>query len=381
MKININTIILNSMKIQLNAIYILFIVFITSGAVSAKDISVVFRYDDFTLTDDSVNTGIVKLFQKHSIPLVLGVIPFDVSENDIFQDDYSLLPLLKYAVQNQSIEIALHGYNHTRVSTNGEFGNVPIKEQFRRIDLGKSFLDSVFQQEIITFIPPWNAYDENTLKVMEVLEMKIISSSLTINQPYSNERISYLPHTIDNPALLIPILEQNKNRSGVIVLMFHPYDIGKHFSLQDLDSLLSKVSRYDLNFTTFKGLIIEKESADGKRFGANLEVNLMSKLLNTHGVLYSTCRNFIVKILNLLIYLLIVAFLFSLPLILFSKFLRIERKKVISLGSILLIICGIAVWFHWLGPLKLMIISSLLALFGGSILSVIINHKHTRHMA
>jgi len=359
-------------------IYLLLIVCLASGSLAAKDISVVFRYDDFTLTKDTLNEKIVQLFQKHNIPLVLGVIPYDSSENIIFQKNYALQPVLRYGVQNQKIEIALHGFNHAKVSSNGEFGNVPPEEQFRRINLGKHFLDTVFQQETLTFIPPWNAFDENTLKVMAKSGMKIISSSLTIDQPFSNKEISYFPHTIDKPALLIPTLEQNKNRTGVILLMFHPYDIGKNFTLQDLDNLLSEVSKYNVNFTTFKGLIFENEIADGKRFRANLEINMMSKLMNMHGVLYSTDRAVFVRILNLFVYLLMVALIYFLPLVFIAKFIRIDWKKIVFFGILLLLICGVAVWFHWSGPVKLMVIFSILALFGSTALSAILNYKQMK---
>lgn len=362
-------------------LYILLIVCLISSNLAAKDISIVFRYDDFTLSTDTMNEKIVHLFQKHNIPLVLGVIPFDASEKVIFQEDYAFLPVLKQGVQNQTIEIALHGYNHAKVSSNGEFGNVSQEEQNRRLRLGKHYLDSVFQQQTVTLIPPWNAYDGNTLSVMDKSGLKIISSSLTINQPYSNEEINYFPHTIGNPALLIPTLEQNKKRSGVIVLMFHPYDLNSHFTLQDLDNLLSKVSKHNINFTTFKGLITEKEIATGKRFRANMEINLMSKLLNMHGILYSTGRAFFVRILNLFIYLFIIALIYLLPLVFLSKFFRIDWKKLIFFGIILLLICGVAVWFHWSGPIKLMMIFSILALFGSSALSVILNYKQTKHEA
>jgi len=369
------------MKEISKAIYILLLLCLISVRIEAKDISVVFRYDDFMFTNDTLNEKLVHLFQKHNIPLVLGVIPFNSFGNVIFQENYALLPILREGIQNKTIEVALHGYNHAKVSSNGEFGNVTPDEQFRRINLGKQFLDTVFQYETVTFIPPWNAYDENTLKVMAKSGMKIISSSLTINQPYSTEEISYFPHTIDKPTLLIPTLEQIKNSSGVIVLMFHYYDIGKNFTLQDLDNLLTKVSKYDVNFTTFKGLISKKEIGNRKRFRANLEVNLLSKLLNMHGVLYSTSREVLVRILNLFIYLLIVALIYFLPLVFLSRFFRIDRKKIIYFGITLLLICSVAVWFHWSGPIKLMIIFSILALFGSSALSVILNYKQKKHEA
>ena len=369
------------MKKIYKAIYILLIGCLTSVSLAAKDISVVFRYDDFTLTHDTQNEKIVQLFQKYNIPLVLGVIPFDASGNVILQENFAFLPLLKQGVQNQTIEIALHGFNHAKMSSIGEFGNVPMEEQSRRINLGKQFLDNVFQYETVTFIPPWNAYDENTLKVMGKSGMKIISSSLTVNQPYSNEEISYFPHTIDKPALLIPTLDKNKNRSGVIILMFHHYDIGKTFTLLDLDNLLSKVSKYDVNFTTFKGLMSENEIATDKRFRANLEVNLMSKLMNMHGVLYSTCRNFLVRILNLFLYLLIVVLIYLLPLFFLAKIFRVNLKNIIIYGLILLMICGIAVWFHWSGPFKLMIIGGFVSLFSSFATIMLLYLKMKKHEA
>jgi peptidoglycan/xylan/chitin deacetylase (PgdA/CDA1 family) len=352
-------------------IFSLFLLFILIGSnIFANKISIVFRYDDFTFRKDSLDEGVVRVFQKHHIPLVLGVIPCDSKERMILDPNYSFLPILKKAVSNQSIEIAQHGLNHCKVST-GEFGNVAIEEQYRRIIKGKAILDSIFKTKIITFIPPYNAYDNNTLAVMGKIGFKGISSALCIGQDWSNPQISYFPETIEDFETLNAVLEHNKSRNGVVVVMFHHYTFKKNFTLSQLDSLLTTITKLGyLKCVTFEQLYKEKEISDKNRMMTNAESNLLSKYLHLNGVIQTTGFAVFIRTLNVLLSLCLSAFLFFLVGFLVFNKRVISTNKKYSVVTALLIIVGLSVWFHLLAPLKLLIVLAIISI-GASLVSKI----------
>jgi peptidoglycan/xylan/chitin deacetylase (PgdA/CDA1 family) len=329
------------------------IVLLLGNTLHADEQKVVFRYDDFTLRNDSINDKIISIFIDHDIPLVLGVIPCGHDENLIIDPDYSQFVKLKNAVNIGLFEIALHGLTHEQLD-NGEFGNVPYKEQYRRLAKGKFLLDSVFRTNVQTFIPPWNVYDDNTLKALDALSFRSISSSMTIDQPVSNKHINYYPHTLDSPKLLLKAMEDNKNRNGIIVLMFHPYDFNKEFTADSLENILIRISNNrEVEFTTFAGLLTKNNLSDAKRINANLETNLLTKLLKTRTMIQKTSYTLFLRITNLFLYMVISIFTFS-----FSRFLLgMKSVKMNVIFSVLLILMGITVWIHLTGPLKLLLVA------------------------
>ncbi|MGV8093828.1 MAG: DUF2334 domain-containing protein [Mangrovibacterium sp.] len=329
----------------------------------AENIQLIFRYDDFVFKTDSLHEQVVLLFKKHNIPLVLGVIPADYTENMILEPNYPFLPLLGEGVQNGSIEIAQHGLNHKELA-NGEFGNVDFDEQVRRLKKGKVYLESVFKKKTVTFIPPWNAYDENTLTAMESLGFRVISSSLSFNQPSGNSSIIYLPHTIGHPGQLESILKNNKNRTGIVVLMFHRYDLEKDYNLERLNSLLSRIKKMDyVQCQTFAELANSK-IVDGKRFKANLEVNFLTKLLDLKNVIYPANYVLAIRITNLLLHLVISYMLYFVSLLIAKiDLINISKPTGLLFGVILFFCIGLGVWFHLFGPKKLILVSVLLSIW------------------
>lgn len=337
----------------------------------SENLKLVFRYDDFVLKNDSLNKQLIDVFVKNKIPIVLGIVPYGSDRKVINELNLSFFDELKQGVNNGLIEIALHGFNHSRVSKNGEFDHVQIEEQFYRMKLGKAYLDSLFQYHTISFIPPWNAYDENTLIVMEKIGMKIISSSMTVNQALTNDYIVYYPHTIDDPKGLVQVIKRNVKRDGVIVLMFHSYDFSEKFSVDDLESLLIDLDRnYDIQFTTFRDLLNQSEKSDSNRFKSNLEVNLLSKLLNMSGVLYEKEFVLLIRVLNLAIYILLVIFSFYVPIMFSPKSFYENSTKFFITVILILVFTGFSVWFRILGPLKLLLILIMISFVSSTIMSL-----------
>jgi len=335
---------------------------------NAQNIKLVFRYDDFTLKSDSLDEAVVRIFQQHHIPLVLGIIPCDSNEKMILEKGYPFLSFLKKGVQEQSVEIAQHGLNHLKISY-GEFGNLNKDEQTRRLQKGKTVLDSIFNIKVLTFIPPWNAYDNNTLEVIEKNGMKGISSAICIGQPWSNSHISYFPETIEDFGLLMPTLVNNRNRNGVIVVMFHHYTFNRGYTLLYLDSMLTSINKLKyVHCVSFKQLYAANEISDKERMNYNMESNLLYKQLHMQGMIQSTSFAFWVRVLNIIVYMIWSLLMYLLSLWLLKRFKSFNlNNKEILIGILLLFFAGLSVYLHFLAPIKLLfafiIFSFVLALF------------------
>ena len=352
-------------------IYIHFILF--SISLQAQNIKLVFRYDDFMLKSNSLDEKVLIIFQKHRIPLVLGVIPCDSKENMILEKKYKLLPVLKQDVSDQSIEIAQHGLTHQKLIV-GEFETLEKNEQYRRMFKGKFLLDSIFHTKVVTFIPPWNSYDSNTLDVMSQTGIKVLSSALCVGQSWSNVHVNYFPETIEDFSTLLTVLEHNKSRKGVVVVMFHNYTFGKRYSLVQLDSLLATINTLSyLKCVTFAQLYNNGEVSGTKRLESNMEINLLSKLFHLNGVIQTTSFATLIRFLNLFLYLFLSAFIYLLSIALIYRKKHISNEKKYFIGSVLLSIVGVSVWFHLFGPLKLIFIVAMIS--GGFLLALKIQFK------
>lgn len=339
---------------KIKSIYILLFCIISFHCFAGK-INIVFRYDDFILKNDIVNEEVVRTFEKNHIPLVLGVIPCDSNENFLFGQKYSFLPILKSGVKNNSIEIALHGLTHQQI-INGEFTGLNIIEQNRRIQKGKSFLDSVFGINTKTFIPPYNSYDDNTLQALVNNKFTIISSALCIGQSNANAKLQYAPETIEDFKELMPVLIRNKNRNGVVVVMFHDYTFRNNYSIQQLKTVLESVNK--LNFvtcTTFSKLGEGSEQLDKKRIKANMESNFLSKKLHLSGVIQTTVFATKIRIVNLIGYLLLSFLFFVVTQLIFSKKKKTNMYVHLFFVLIAVIPIGLFVWFHIFSPMILVV--------------------------
>ena len=318
----------------------------------ANNLQVVFRYDDFFLRNDTLDDAVVQIFQKNKIPLVLGIISYNLEEKLIFQNNYTLLLVLKNGVKNKSIEIAQHGFNHQEI-IEGEFKYFSKSEQHRRIFKAKVKLDSIFETNIVTFIPPWNTYDENTLTVMQEMGLKNLSSALCEKQAWSNPNINYYPMTIENFGTLFSVLEHNKTRNGVAVVMFHHYSFNKNFTLKQLDNTLKKIQK--LNYVkclTFIDLNEKNELFDESRMNANLEINLLSRILHLGGVIQTNKFAYLVRLINLFLYLTVATILYFVALHKYLKYKSVSNQIKFTSGLAFLILIQLSVWYHLYHPLK-----------------------------
>ena len=328
---------------------LLVFLFLCCFNLSAQNLSIVFRYDDFRLVNDSTNEKLVLLLQKYNIPVTLGVIPCDANEHLVIDKNYLFLDKLKNAVHNGSVEIALHGLNHNRMTPYGEFTGLSLEEQTRRITKGKNLLDSVLNCDLITFIPPWNAHDKNTVKALKTNKIFIVSSS--IYDVWSEE--VYYPMSTDDYSQLELLVKNNQSFGGVIVVMLHPTDFKLNESFQNFEKILINLKKdKTISFYTFKGLENAGIFINGIQSEDQARQNLLSKMLKQKGVFLSSREIFIIKILNTMIYLIILFLIYFITqwLVLHKKSHNWIQYSILFLTALLIVF---STWFYWWGPLKL----------------------------
>ena len=211
-------------------------------AVQAHAIHVVFRLDDPRPMCDSVSMRVVQLFNAKQVPLTIAIVPCDSCEN-IITPPISTNSQYVAAIQQDNIELALHGLTHQNINGAGEFGGLDSTEAVRRIAKGKQALQAIFDKEISTFIPPFNAWNEHTLTAMRMHGMNVISADMFT--PIYADDMYYFPETLGH------LMAQKgmwraaeeaimgcEEKEAVCVVMFHAYDLPDEQTWQQLESLL-----------------------------------------------------------------------------------------------------------------------------------------------
>jgi Predicted deacetylase len=335
---------------KINKLILLFVVICGCFSAKAQNIQLVFRYDDFRLVNDSTNEKVIRLLQKYDIPVTLGVIPCDANEQFKMDKDYRFLNELKGLVNNGSVEIALHGLTHRRMTPYGEFKGLCIEEQTRRIKKGKSFLDSIFSNCLTTYIPPWNSHDENTVKALKSNNIYIVSSSV---YDVWAETV-YYPMTTDNFEGLGALIKGNQSLGGIIVVMLHPTNFKTAKSFSNLEQVLIQIKNdKNIRYYTFRGLEDAGIYVNNIQTEDQTRHNLLSKMLRMKGVFISSRAIIIIRILNIVLYLLV---LFIVYYLLQLIVLRDHRHHNIIQYFVLFwigVFIAISTWYYWWGPMKL----------------------------
>lgn len=323
----------------------------------ASNLDVVFRFDDYRLVKDSLQNELVETFARNCVPITLAVVPYDYNGNVVCSDTVGISRLNVLASEGL-VEIAMHGNSHAKRTANGEFEGLAADVQRQLLTSSYQVLDSLFDISPISFIPPWNNYDSTTLDILEALGVKTISSCMTIGQSLDNKNVAYYPCTVgtdDAFPSFRSALEVNHHRKGLLVFMFHSYDFNERFSMEDLDELLKEVKTMgDVRCVTFRTLWEDGIESDSKRFKANLEVNLLTKLLGVNTIMQPTITAVARRIVNLLAYLIVAVLTLFLSLVIVRK--RTARKVTCRLHSVAYLCMAFVlfgcVWLHWWSPLK-----------------------------
>lgn len=323
----------------INTLTTTFLFFSTTQALA---LNVVFRYDDPTLRPDSITQEMLIFFKEKNIPITIALVPCDANEEFIAPTDSNWLHLL----QGDNVEIALHGLTHQVINNAGEFGNLTLDENFRRINKGKQYVEKYFKS-VETFIPPFNAYNSETLKVLDSLNFKTISAELFLSHSLSSTKINYFPETLGLLMDKMGMFEaatfaitNNENLNSTCVVMFHRYDI----DTSEKFNKMKQVVEYCANSKQIKTFHFRdlNQNSSSYRYKLNCEYNFLYKQLNLWGCLHETSFLLLIKFLNILIHLLIAI----IPIF----FLKSRFKYIFLLLEILAI--GTIVYFNVLSPMK-----------------------------
>jgi peptidoglycan/xylan/chitin deacetylase (PgdA/CDA1 family) len=247
-------------------------------------ITVVFRYDDYSNKSPTECERILfAAFNTNKIPLTVGVIPYSASWNGGITPPSEEVPLntlkariLKDAMQEGNVEVAQHGCNHQSnplLSQPSELYSLSLKEQLSRIGKGKLILEEILGSEITVFIPPWNSYDNNTVKALEGLGFRSLSASRECMQTNSSA-LAFLPATTNIASLhdAIQATRQSNDPAPIVVVLFHPYDFienNKNHAQMDLrhfaELLQWVASQQDIKVCTFDEAIHNDHSLTSAR--------------------------------------------------------------------------------------------------------------------
>lgn len=235
-----------------------------------KQTFVVFRMDDYSaISDTGLELSILELFQEKKIGVTFGVVPFVCVGNDKDPSPQDFIPLphekgglLKKYISSGFLDIALHGYRHQTNNSKepSEFAGLDYETQIKRLTEGKQFLEEMTGNQVECFVPPWNNYDENTLRALEESRFKILSAGWK-GAVAKNLKLRFLPATcgLGNIREAIDSVKHSPDLQPVIVVLFHAYDFFETkdsrgiMSIQGFSDLLDwLISRRDLQLISIR---------------------------------------------------------------------------------------------------------------------------------
>ncbi len=263
---------------------------------------IVFRYDDFSADQrGDRETNALKrriweteqcvdaLFEKYNMPYVISIIPkSNLNYNGAtsadgmvsFLEDREKIEFIKQAAQAGRIEVAQHGFSHTNAinTTNhrpGEFRERDYESQFKDILEGRKILQKAVESaDISTFVPPWNAWTDDTAKILKKLGFKILSADRHYYYK-SAKGLKIIPYTVVPQELELMVVQKLLPEQGIIVVCYHPFEIvslpgelGSHyFGIERLEKLLQKLSTmHNVKVVTFTQLAEKCEDLTFERY-------------------------------------------------------------------------------------------------------------------
>ncbi len=197
---------------------------------------IVFRSDDIgPVWDDESAIYITEIFRKRNVSHVISVVPANIHGMKLYEDPV-IADYLGSIKDDESIEFALHGYDHTF----HEFEDIALdgssNSAMYKITEGSRILEDVVGVAPVSFVPPYGVYNDNTLAAMKSMgSMNIMSSC-----PYDVNRdrafgkvdgIIYIPTTTffydwegghhNTREGIIRSCEYSLGESGICVITLH----------------------------------------------------------------------------------------------------------------------------------------------------------------
>jgi len=251
-------------------------------------ITVFFRYDDFSETSPrNIESGILQAFRKYGLPCSMAVIPAVTTGGYRNPSDVGTVPLsantaafVRDGMADGTIDVLLHGLHHRTLpetSPHSEFGGLDIQSQRRKLESGRAILADSCGVYCTVFVPPWNTYDNTTLKALADLGFHAISANRFCSGE-SADGLSLVPITADFGELRAAVARARKYRGAdpVIGVLLHPYDFsesGDPRARTSLDALRDGLSwltaQADVVVADISGLAAQRQRFSLPRYRAN----------------------------------------------------------------------------------------------------------------
>jgi predicted deacetylase len=152
----------------------------------------VFFRDDDVDEDEASLRRLLCLFVPRNIPLILGVIPANLTAAGIeFLNQFSA-----------SVELVQHGWQHINHELTGrkcEFGaSRSFDEQFADLSRGQARMNDAFGEHWFSaFIPPWNRCTEATHQALDQLGFRVLSKLRDKQAPLVSNSLQEISVTLD----------------------------------------------------------------------------------------------------------------------------------------------------------------------------------------
>lgn len=247
-----------------------------------QQLHILFRLDDVSaISDIEAELRIFNAFRARGWKLCVAVVPFVGDIDGSVSNGRTLLPLsprkadiIKEGILDGTLEVALHGYSHFSISEShrSEFSGLDYEAQRHKLMEGKRSLEDLFNTRINVFVPPFNTYDTNTIRALDLLEFRVLSAGI-YGSALPTARILFIPATchLKNLRKAVGAAREAPERGSLIVALFHHYDFKEvdasqgTLALRDLDSLLGWVSEQ-------KDVTVVSMQEAAERFGEDLSV-------------------------------------------------------------------------------------------------------------
>jgi predicted deacetylase len=236
---------------------------------------IVFRYDDFAADQRGVReTNLLRsqiwaaeqemdaLFAQYHMPYVVAIIPRANQDYGgvrsaggvvSFAQDEQKIEFIKRGVGAGRIEVAQHGFSHSNVVAPGcrpgEFRERDYQSQLADITEGREILMKACNlSEISTFVPPWNAWADETAKSLRQAGFRVLSADRHYYHE-SADSLTVIPFTAVLSELESMVQERSLPEESIVVVLYHPFEIAKfpelgsyYFGIARFEKLLQKLS-------------------------------------------------------------------------------------------------------------------------------------------
>ena len=235
---------------------------------------VVFRYDD--LAGDRAGArrtspvarriwqaekSVDALFNNYGVPYVVAIIPkganlYDKPETSAeairFSADGEKVEFIMRAISASRVEVAQHGCAHINYTKQnhraGEFRERIYEDQLKDILEGRDILcESLNLKKIMTFVPPFNAWDHNTAKALKTAGFAILSADRS-QYHKSAAGLTIIPFTAQLWELESMVDKGTLPDDSVIVALYHPPQIAelegkqhRFFGVKRFEKLLGRL--------------------------------------------------------------------------------------------------------------------------------------------